>query len=135
MGKTKVTGWYFSQMLNVMSLVTSISKSKPTEADRGRVAPSAVSTTVTATEPGPVERRLFRPNCGKEFCSSRDEASCWGAGQRLVGTGDRPPARSKNGNLMGNDEMDGQVLFHQAAGAMKDATGEAPDVAGDTLHG
>jgi uncharacterized protein YjbJ (UPF0337 family) len=65
-----------------------------------------------------------------------DRTALWGSKQRLSGTGAGLAGRLKEGigRATGNDQLAGEGMGDQVAGAVKDAAGSVAQAAGQTLH-
>ena len=65
-----------------------------------------------------------------------NKTSAWGTKQRVTGTGGNLVGKLKEGagSLTGDDQLQGEGLVDQAAGAVKDAAGQAAHAVSDTLH-
>jgi uncharacterized protein YjbJ (UPF0337 family) len=84
---------------------------------------------------------LIQP--GSEYMSDEDEVdyaadrtSLWGTKQRFSGTGGRLVGRVKEGlgKAAGNDQLAGEGVADQVAGAVQDTAGKVAQVAADTVH-
>ncbi len=64
------------------------------------------------------------------------ELGGWGLKQRATGTGGQLLGKVKEaaGNLTGDSETRDKGVFDQAAGAVKDAAGQAAQALGSTIH-
>ena len=64
-----------------------------------------------------------------------NKTSAWGTKQRLTGTGGNLIGRLKEtaGNVTGNDQLAGEGVVDQVAGAVKDTAGRAAHAVSDTV--
>jgi len=64
------------------------------------------------------------------------ETSLWGSKQRLAGTGGQILGKVKKsvGRVTGDDQLAGEGLADQVAGAVKDTAGGAAQALGETIH-
>jgi uncharacterized protein YjbJ (UPF0337 family) len=64
------------------------------------------------------------------------KAAGWGAKQRVSGTGTGVLGKVKEGfgNVTGNDQLAGEGIGDQVAGAVKKTAGEVAQAAGQALH-
>lgn len=64
------------------------------------------------------------------------EVGSWGLKQRASGTGGKLLGKAEEmaGNVTGNDDVSHRGVFDQAAGAVKDAAGQAAQALGSTIH-
>ncbi len=60
----------------------------------------------------------------------------WGTKQRVTGTGGQLAGKVKEfaGNVTGNEDTASEGVLDQAAGAVKDAAGQAAQGLGQTIH-
>jgi uncharacterized protein YjbJ (UPF0337 family) len=65
-----------------------------------------------------------------------DRTALWGSKQRLSGTGGRLAGRLKQGlgRATGNDQLAGEGVADELAGAVKDTAGKVAQAAGQTIH-
>ncbi len=80
---------------------------------------------------------------GPQYATGNDDiedaargVSSWGSKQRITGAGGDIVDKVKEGvgRITGNDEVAGEGVFEQVAGAVKDTVGEAAQAAGETIH-
>jgi uncharacterized protein YjbJ (UPF0337 family) len=80
---------------------------------------------------------------GPEYMSEKDDVddaadrtTLWGSKQRLSGAGGRLVGSVKEGlgRVTGNDQLAGEGVADQLAGAVKDTAGKVAQAAGDTIH-
>jgi uncharacterized protein YjbJ (UPF0337 family) len=71
-----------------------------------------------------------------EVEDAADRTSLWGSKQRFSGAGARLGGKVKEGfgQLTGNDELAGEGVADQLAGAVKDTAGKVAQAAGETIH-
>jgi uncharacterized protein YjbJ (UPF0337 family) len=65
-----------------------------------------------------------------------DRTALWGSKQRVSGTGGRLAGRLKEGlgRATGSDQLAGEGVADQLAGAVKDTAGKVAQAAGQTIH-
>jgi uncharacterized protein YjbJ (UPF0337 family) len=65
-----------------------------------------------------------------------DRATLWGSKQRLYGTGSGVAGKVKEsiGRITGDDQLAGEGVVDQVAGAVKDTAGKAAQAVGQTVH-
>ena len=65
-----------------------------------------------------------------------DRAALWGSKQRVYGAGRGLAGKVKEGvgRITGDDELAGEGVVDQAAGAVKDTAGRAAQAVGQTVH-
>lgn len=65
-----------------------------------------------------------------------DRATLWGSKQRLYGTGSRVAGKVKEsiGSITGDDQLAGEGVVGQVAGAVEDTAGRAAQALGQTVH-
>jgi uncharacterized protein YjbJ (UPF0337 family) len=80
---------------------------------------------------------------GPEYATGNDSiedaargTSQWGSKKRVAGAGRNVLGKLKEGagRLTGDEDLAGEGLVDQAAGAVKNAAGQVAQVAGETLH-
>ena len=76
------------------------------------------------------------PGSSKDVEDAANKTSLWGTKQRVTGTGGNLVGQLKEGagKLTGDDQLQGEGLVDQAAGAIKDTAGQAAHAVSDTLH-
>lgn len=86
----------------------------------------AVYTVLNAPEPVPAD--------GVDRAAAK--VGGWGIKQRVTGAGGSIMGKVEElaGNLTGNQDTANQGAFDQAAGAVKNATGQAAEAIGKTIH-
>jgi uncharacterized protein YjbJ (UPF0337 family) len=65
-----------------------------------------------------------------------DRAALWGSKQRLYGAGRGVAGKVKEGvaRITGDDQLAGEGMVDQVAGAVKDTAGRAAQAVGQTVH-
>jgi uncharacterized protein YjbJ (UPF0337 family) len=80
---------------------------------------------------------------GPEYATGNDSVedaargtAQWGSKKRVAGAGNSIVGKVKEGvgRVTGNEDLAGEGLVDQAAGAVKNAAGEVAQAAGETLH-
>jgi uncharacterized protein YjbJ (UPF0337 family) len=80
---------------------------------------------------------------GPEYATGDDDvedvagrATLWGSKQRLYGAGSGVAGKVKEsiGRVAGDDQLTGEGLVDQVAGAVKDTAGRAAQAVGQTVH-
>jgi uncharacterized protein YjbJ (UPF0337 family) len=84
-----------------------------------------------------LDRRATR--CAAEYDNletAANKTAEWGSKQRMVGTGRGLLGRVKEGlgRLTGNDDLAGQGVVDQIAGAVQDTSGRAAHAVSDTIR-
>ena len=84
-----------------------------------------------------LDRRATRCAAGyADLEEAANKTSDWGSEQRITGTGRSLLGKVKEGfgRLTGDPDLAGDGVIDQFAGALKDASGKAAHVVGDTIH-
>ena len=84
---------------------------------------------------------LYEPGIEHETGSGNledaaNQAWRWGTKKRFAGTADRLAGRAKEtvGRVTGDDDLAGEGVLDQAAGAVKDTAGRWGHAVGETIH-
>jgi uncharacterized protein YjbJ (UPF0337 family) len=92
---------------------------------------AGIAAYIILNQPGP---RYATGDEDVEYAANR--AALWGSKQRLSGTGSGITGRLKErvGGITGDDELAGEGMVDQVAGAVKDTAGRAAQAVGETVH-
>ena len=91
----------------------------------------AVAAYIVLNQPGP---QYATGNDDVE--DAADRTSLWGSKQRVSGTAGRVAGKAKEGigRVSGSDDLVGEGLGDQVAGAVKDTAGKVAQSVGETIH-
>jgi uncharacterized protein YjbJ (UPF0337 family) len=92
---------------------------------------AGIAAYIILNQPGP---RYSTGDEDVEYAANR--ASLWGTKQRLYGTGGDVAGKVKEGigRITGDDQLAGEGVVDQMAGAVKDTAGRAAQAVGQTVH-
>jgi uncharacterized protein YjbJ (UPF0337 family) len=92
---------------------------------------AGVAAYIVLNQPGP---RYATGDDDVEYAA--DRTALWGSKQRLSGTGGSLAGKVKEGigRVTGNDQLAGEGVADQMAGAVKDTAGMAAQAVGQTIH-
>jgi uncharacterized protein YjbJ (UPF0337 family) len=90
-----------------------------------------VAAYIVLNQPGP---RYATGDEDVEYAA--DRTALWGSKQRLSGTGGSLAGKFKEGigRVTGDDQLAGEGVADQMAGAVKDTAGRAAQAVGQTIH-
>jgi uncharacterized protein YjbJ (UPF0337 family) len=91
----------------------------------------AIAAYIVLNQPGP---QYATGDDDVEYAA--DRTALWGSKQRVSGTGGRLAGRLKEGlgRATGSDQLAGEGVADQLAGAVKDTAGKVAQAAGQTIH-
>jgi uncharacterized protein YjbJ (UPF0337 family) len=94
-------------------------------------AGAAIAAYLILNQPGP---RYATGDEDVEYAANR--ASFWGSKQRVSGAGSGLAGKLKEGvgRITGDDQLAGEGVGDQVAGAVKDTAGRAAQAVGQTVH-
>ena len=84
-----------------------------------------------------LDRRASRyATASDEWENAADRTDLWGSKQRVAGTGRGMVGKVKEGvgRITGDDDLAGEGIVDQAAGAVQDTAGKAANAASDTIR-
>jgi uncharacterized protein YjbJ (UPF0337 family) len=92
---------------------------------------AGIAAYIILNQPGP---RYAAGDEDVEYAANR--TTLWGSKQRLSGTGSGIAGRIKEGvgRMTGDDQLAGEGMADQVAGAVKDTAGKAAHAVGETVH-
>jgi uncharacterized protein YjbJ (UPF0337 family) len=92
---------------------------------------AGIAAYIILNQPGP---RYAAGDEDVEYAANR--TTLWGSKQRLSGTGSGIAGRIKEGvgRMTGDDQLAGEGMADQVAGAVKDTAGKAAQAVGETVH-
>ena|SRR5579863_5098708 len=92
---------------------------------------ASIAAYIVLNQPGP---RYATGDDDVEYAAGR--AALWGSKQRISGIGGGLAGKLKEGigRATGNEQLAGDGVTDQLAGAVKDTAGKAAQVAGQTIH-
>jgi uncharacterized protein YjbJ (UPF0337 family) len=92
---------------------------------------AGIAAYIILNQPGP---RYSTGDEDIEYAANR--ASLWGTKQRLYGTSGEVAGKVKEGigRITGDDQLAGEGMVDQMAGAVKDTAGRAAQAVGQTVH-
>jgi uncharacterized protein YjbJ (UPF0337 family) len=92
---------------------------------------AGVAAYIVLNQPGP---RYATGDEDVEYAA--DRTALWGSKQRLSGTGGSLAGKFKEGigRVTGDDQLAGEGVADQMAGAVKDTAGRAAQAVGQTIH-
>jgi uncharacterized protein YjbJ (UPF0337 family) len=92
---------------------------------------AGIAAYIILNQPGP---RYSTGNDDVEYAA--DRATLWGSKQRLYGTGSGVAGKVKEsiGRITGDDQLAGDGVVDQVAGAVRDTAGKAAQAVGQTVH-
>jgi uncharacterized protein YjbJ (UPF0337 family) len=92
---------------------------------------AGVAAYIVLNQPGP---RYANGDEDVEYAA--DRTALWGSKQRLSGTGGSLAGKFKEGigRVTGDDQLAGEGVADQMAGAVKDTAGRAAQAVGQTIH-
>jgi uncharacterized protein YjbJ (UPF0337 family) len=92
---------------------------------------AGIAAYIILNQPGP---RYSTGDDDVEYAA--DRATLWGSKQRLYGTGSRVAGKVKEGigRITGDDQLAGEGMVDEVAGAVKDTAGRAAQAVGQTVH-
>jgi uncharacterized protein YjbJ (UPF0337 family) len=92
---------------------------------------ASIAAYIVLNQPGP---RYATGDDDVEYAAGR--AALWGSKQRISGIGGGLAGKLKEGigRATGNEQLAGDGVTDQIAGAVKDTAGKAAQVAGQTIH-
>src|SRR3984885_5155041 len=91
----------------------------------------AIAAYIVLNQPGP---QYATGDDDVEYAA--DRTALWGSKQRVSGTGGRLAGRLKEGlgRATGSDQLAGEGVADQLAGAVRDTAGKVAQAAGQTIH-
>src|ERR1700692_2462842 len=92
---------------------------------------AGIAAYIILNQPGP---RYSTGDDDVEFAA--DRATLWGSKQRFYGTGSGVAGKVKEsiGRITGDEQLAGEGVVDQVAGAVKDTAGKAAQAVGQTVH-